>query len=257
MLFDCEVSRTIVANSLDCARLIREDLRVYLVGAGSKTCDEPCSRSRARMNWSDPYCTYTRRPRLRGTAFALRTRNQLRRLCIGEPVSRPQRRLCAVLRGMQLSNGTVVFDITTRCGRERSREVWTGVSVRDCTHEQITAARVAGYDETARRVRSSRRSNGPRARCHRSNRDIWHELLPSVTSARVPYRAAPLVSFHADRDRQSTPRQVRRELGRRLAAQQHARASDAKSDLDTAVETASTGATPRNPRLARPTSSLT
>jgi hypothetical protein len=40
-------------------------------------------------------------------------------------------------------------DITTRRGRERVREIWTGVKVKDCTPEQIEQAEAAGYEPGA------------------------------------------------------------------------------------------------------------
>jgi hypothetical protein len=42
--------------------------------------------------------------------------------------------------------GPVTFDRTTRRGRERVREVWTGVPVANCTPEDIAAAHAAGYE---------------------------------------------------------------------------------------------------------------
>jgi hypothetical protein len=40
----------------------------------------------------------------------------------------------------------VVFDITTRRGRERVRDVWTGCPVEEATPAQIEQARKAGYE---------------------------------------------------------------------------------------------------------------
>ena len=40
----------------------------------------------------------------------------------------------------------VIFDVTTRRGRERLREVWTGARVESLSAEQLEAAKMAGYE---------------------------------------------------------------------------------------------------------------
>ena len=40
----------------------------------------------------------------------------------------------------------MVFDVTTRRGRERLREVWTGARVERLSAEQMEAAKKAGYE---------------------------------------------------------------------------------------------------------------
>ena len=157
-----------------------------------------------------------------------------------------------------------VFERTTRRGRERAREVWTGVRVKGCTSDQIAAARVAGYEPDGEYFVG----RDPREMTPDELIAMGHEQMSPMQAIRAKCLdcagssdevrkcvavVCPSWPYRMGRNPWRTISEGRREAGRRLAAQKRAvRSSDAKSDLNIDAETVPTDASPQNEPLARP-----
>ena len=147
----------------------------------------------------------------------------------------------------------VVFDITTRHGRERVREVWTGVKVAGLTADEIAQARTAGYEPDGEYFIG----RDPRRMTPDELRDMKHEPMSVIAALRA--RCLDCMGGSADEVRKcvamtcpswpfrmgknpwrAPPSEARREAARTLAAnrarriaeQRAARHSDTDSDAD-------------------------
>jgi hypothetical protein len=136
------------------------------------------------------------------------------------------------------------FDITTRRGRERSREVWTGIKVADCTEAQITAAAAAGYEADGEYFVG----RDPRRMSQDELRAMEHEPMSPMEAIRAKCldccagsadevrkcvaMTCPSWPYRMGKNPWRDVSEAQREAGRRLAAQRAQKSSDASYNLD-------------------------
>ena len=146
-------------------------------------------------------------------------------------------------------SGSVVFDVTTRRGRERVREVWTGVRPSTLSADQLEAAHRAGYEIGGDGWFVGR---DPREMTRAELEAMGHMAMPMLAVIRAKCldccagsadevgkclsMACPSWPYRMNANPMREVSEGRREAGRRLAAQRAANSSAPKSDLTPSVE---------------------
>jgi hypothetical protein len=77
------------------------------------------------------------------------------------------------------------FDITTRRGRERTREIWTGAKVANCSPDQIAQARAAGYEPGSGDAAGTFVGRDPRPMTTEELRAMKHEPMSPMEAIRA------------------------------------------------------------------------
>lgn len=133
----------------------------------------------------------------------------------------------------------VLFDVTTRRGRERVREVWTGVRVAECSVEDVATARLAGYESDGEHFVG----RDPRRMSLAELRDMGHDAMSPIAAIRAKCldcmagsadevrkcmaMACPSWPFRMGKNPWRAPAsEARREASRRSAARLHGKSLD-------------------------------
>jgi hypothetical protein len=159
----------------------------------------------------------------------------------------------------------VTFDITTRRGRERMREVWTGCKVSSLSEDDFARAGAAGYEpgpdgylvgiDPRRMTQAELQAMGHepmspmdaiRAKCLDCCAGSSDEVRKCVAMA------CPSWPFRTGKNPWRTISEAQREIGRRLAAQRLGKSSGAKQGLDEDAGTALPATIPQAEALRSP-----
>ena len=146
---------------------------------------------------------------------------------------------------------SVVFDVTTRRGRERLREVFTGRRVSGLSSEEAARARQAGYEPSG--VDDWLTGRDPRKMAPAELRAMGHEPMSPMEAIRArcldccagssdevrkcTAMACPSWPFRTAKNPWREISEGRREAGRRMAALRLGQSLEPKSDLSASDET--------------------
>jgi hypothetical protein len=135
-----------------------------------------------------------------------------------------------------------IFDITTRRGRERAREVWTGQQVACLTSAELEGARAAGYEPDGEHLIG----RDPRAMSQDELRTMGHRAMSPMEAIRAKCldcqagsadevrkcvaMVCPSWPFRTGKNPWREVSEGRREAGRRLAARMAGKSSEPKLD---------------------------
>jgi hypothetical protein len=151
-----------------------------------------------------------------------------------------------------------ILDVTTRRGRERAREIWTGIKVVDCAPEDLAKARIAGYEPDGAYFIG----RDPRGMSQGELQAMGHEPMSPMQAIRAKCldccagsadearkcvaMTCPSWPFRTGKNPWREVSEARREHGRRLAAQRARKSAGAKQDKGADEETPADvlGATP-------------
>jgi hypothetical protein len=137
---------------------------------------------------------------------------------------------------------SVVFDITTRRGRERVREVFTGRRVASLSPEEAKRAHAAGYEPGGEYLIG----RDPRQMNRAEFEAMGHAPMSPAEAIRAKCldcagssdevrkcvaMTCPSWPFRTGKNPWRKVSEARRETGRRLAARMHRKSSEAKEDL--------------------------
>jgi hypothetical protein len=137
---------------------------------------------------------------------------------------------------------SIIFDTTTRRGRERAREVFTGRKVASLTPEETELAHAAGYEPDGEYLIG----RDPRAMERAELEAMGHAPMSPVEAIRAKCldcagssdevrkcvaMTCPSWPFRTGKNPWREVSEARREIGRRLAARLHQKSSAAKQDL--------------------------